>query len=168
MAYPLQFVGRHHPRLERRHFGPLLQRALAVWVGMLVVMTANGAVRRGLLERWWAEPVSNQISVLIGATLLLHITAIAWRWLAVPSAAAGWAVGTMWLGLTLAFEFGFMHFIAGASWARLLAEYEMLNGRLWPLVLLTTLVAPAVVGSLRGYSAQPSCVAPSATPRIRT
>jgi glyoxylase-like metal-dependent hydrolase (beta-lactamase superfamily II) len=44
--------------------------------------------------------------------------------------------------LTVAFEFGFGHFIAGKSWDDLRADYDVFRGRLWVLVLLTTTVAP--------------------------
>ena len=51
-------------------------------------------------------------------------------------------VGFIWLVLTIAFEFLFGHYEAGASWETLTAEYNLLRGRLWPLVLLATFLAP--------------------------
>ena len=37
----------------------------------------------------------------------------------------------LWLGMTLAFEFLFGHYIAGKSWSLLLADYNLAAGRLW-------------------------------------
>jgi hypothetical protein len=58
-------------------------------------------------------------------------------------------VGLFWLVLTVTFEFLFGRYVAGASWEALLADYDVLRGRLWPLVLLTTLLAPSLWGIAR-------------------
>ena len=60
------------------------------------------------------------------------------------------AIGAVWLALTLLFEFGYGHFAAGKSWAELLADYNVLRGRVWPLVLLMTAPAPLLAGRGRG------------------
>jgi hypothetical protein len=57
-------------------------------------------------------------------------------------------VGALWVGLTVAFEFGFGHYVMGAPWEVLLADYDILRGRLWPLVLAANLVAPLLAGRL--------------------
>ena len=51
--------------------------------------------------------------------------------------------------MTVAFEFGFGHFVAGHSWQRLLGDYNLLEGRVWLLFLLWILV---VVPLLHGMS----------------
>lgn len=51
-------------------------------------------------------------------------------------------VGTVWVALTVAFEFLAGHYVFGNSWERLLADYNMVRGRLWILVLLANLFAP--------------------------
>ncbi|MEW6447103.1 MAG: hypothetical protein AB1426_03305, partial [Bacillota bacterium] len=53
-------------------------------------------------------------------------------------------IGLIWLVLTVAFEFGFGHFVMGHSWSRLLHDYNLLKGRLWVLVLLWVAIAPYV------------------------
>jgi hypothetical protein len=47
----------------------------------------------------------------------------------------------------VAFEFGFGHYVSGAPWTELLADYDVRAGRLWPLVLFTTIVAPSLWGA---------------------
>jgi len=56
-------------------------------------------------------------------------------------------VGFAWLALTLAFGFGRAR---GKPWADLLADYDVLKGRIWVLVLLTTAVAPYLTARARG------------------
>jgi hypothetical protein len=48
----------------------------------------------------------------------------------------------LWLGLTLAFEFLAGHYLFRQSWDRLLADYNVARGRIWPLVLVVTAAAP--------------------------
>ena len=52
---------------------------------------------------------------------------------------------SMWLAMTLMFEFGAGHYLFRTPWSTLLADYNLLAGRLWILVLVATLTAPALV-----------------------
>jgi hypothetical protein len=53
-------------------------------------------------------------------------------------------VGFIWLGLTVAFEFIFGHYVVGHSWSELLTDYNILTGRLWIVVLIWITIAPLV------------------------
>jgi ABC-type glycerol-3-phosphate transport system permease component len=55
------------------------------------------------------------------------------------------AIGTIWLILTVAFEFFFGRYVGNHPWSRLLADYNLLAGRLWGLVLLAVATLPAAV-----------------------
>jgi len=48
----------------------------------------------------------------------------------------------------VAFEFLFGHYVMGHPWSRLVQDFNLLAGRVWALVLLTTLFAPIVPGRL--------------------
>jgi hypothetical protein len=61
----------------------------------------------------------------------------------------GVSVGGLWLALTLTFEFGLGHFIAHKPWHELLADYNIVAGRVWILVLVTTLGAPLLTSRAR-------------------
>jgi hypothetical protein len=58
-------------------------------------------------------------------------------------------LGIFWTVLTLAFETLFGHYVLGVSWELLLAEYNIFQGRLWPLVLLVTWFGPLLAAKLR-------------------
>jgi hypothetical protein len=62
----------------------------------------------------------------------------------------------LWLGLTLAFEFLVGHYAFGTSWNELLADYDILNGRLWLLVLVAALTAPRFAMYRAQYGGAPS------------
>lgn len=64
-------------------------------------------------------------------------------------------IGLLWLVLTVAFEFGFFHSVVGKPRDVLLADYNLLRGRLWVLVLATVLLGPILVGTILGRGAGP-------------
>jgi hypothetical protein len=73
-------------------------------------------------------------------------------WIAPRSAQQAWAVGVIWVVLTLAFEFLAGHYVFHNAWSRLLEDYNVVRGRIWILVLMTTLVSPRLCASLRNLS----------------
>lgn len=124
-------------------------RAAVVWLALLVVAFAAAALRAGLLEPRIGEPAAH-----VAGTIMVVITFAVLIWLAapwvVPDLARGRlaAVGVGWTLATMAFEFGFGHYVMGHPWSRLLADYDITAGRLWVLVLLTLLLMPVVTGEL--------------------
>ena len=59
-----------------------------------------------------------------------------------------WWVGVAWLVATVAFEFLFGHFVSGLSWHALLADYNILRGRLWSLILISVCLGPWFWGTV--------------------
>ena len=127
----------------------LAARAAATWLALLVFMFANGMVRVSLLQPRLGEERARQLASLTGVVMVF---AVAWLFVRIQSGVSQRAllgVGLVWVLLTLAFEFGFGHFVSGLGWAELLADYDVLQGRLWAFVLLGTFVAPWLWGRLR-------------------
>jgi hypothetical protein len=85
------------------------------------------------------------VACLTGVLVILAMTRRFVLRLGSPGSAKLLEVGLLWLFLTVAFEFGFGR-LSGASWQALLADYDIPRGRLWPLVLLTTFLAPWLWG----------------------
>jgi hypothetical protein len=127
----------------------ILTSALA-WIGLAVLAVINGAVREKGYGRLIDELAAHQISSLSGMILIGGYT---WLWgLIRPLQSEGQALltGVIWVGLTVAFEFCFGHLVMKKPWRKLLADYNLLAGRVWVLVLLWVLVAPLVIFKLRG------------------
>ena len=121
----------------------------AGWVGVCGLAMVNGAVRDALYTRHLGQRTAHQLST---GTLLAAIGGCAWalhRRQPLPDARTALAVGGMWTGLTLAFEFGFGHWVGRQSWAELTGAYDMTSGDLWVLVPAGTLLAPEVVRRLQ-------------------
>jgi len=120
----------------------MVKRHLFFWFVLMLLAIANGILRETLLTPRFTELTAHQISTLSGIVLTgLAVGLFARRWpLASPSQA--WLVGICWLMSTLLFEFTFGHYVAGHAWARLLQDYNLSAGRVWPLFLLWVTVMP--------------------------
>jgi hypothetical protein len=127
-------------------------RAFVGWLMLLMLAIANGAVREAVLTPNLGPAAAHVVSTL---SLSLLIVCLAWllmpfvEWQTGRDAAL---IGMFWTCLVLAFEFLAGHFLFGRSWAYLLADYNVLQGRIWLLVPLVTLFAPVWawrVGRLR-------------------
>lgn len=124
---------------------PAYARYLLVWLLLAVVAVGNGIVRQATYGKLVPELAAHQLSTL---TAIMASWAVVWlvhRAWPIVSAGQAWAIGIAWLVLTILFEFGFGHYVAGHSWARLFADYNVLEGRVWLLFLAWITVLPRVV-----------------------
>ena len=119
----------------------MIVKALGTWLVMLVLAVTLGAAREALLTPSLGSHRAHQVGSLVVCLLFAVLSWLFVRW-AGPTPGQALGIGALWLGMTLAFEFGFFHLVRGVPLATLLADYNVFAGRLWPLVLLTVLVAP--------------------------
>ena len=123
----------------------MLARAGAVWFGIMLMAILNGAFRDVMLTPRLGDLGARAVSCLTLASVIVIVTWISLPWIRPISTADAWRIGSMWLTMTLIFEFGAGHYVFGTPWTALLADYKILAGRLWILVLIATLAAPAMV-----------------------
>ena len=119
------------------------RRALLVWVLLVGLAILNGAARETVFSPHLGPAVGHLVSSVLLAGLIALTAWLTILWIAPGSARRAWAVGALWLTLTVAFEFLAGHYVFGHPWPRLLADYDILQGRAWLLVLVATLVTPA-------------------------
>jgi hypothetical protein len=116
---------------------------------MVFVGIINGMIRQFGYARTFSELTAHQISSVTGIILFgVYIWLVNLRW-PFDSGTQAAGVGGIWLVLTIAFEFLFGHYVAGHTWSRLLHDYNIVEGRLWGLVLLTIASAPYLFYKLR-------------------
>jgi hypothetical protein len=85
----------------------------------LLVRSLNGAVR----VTWLTPAFGDSAAHVLGAlSLSAVVVVVAW--------------------LAIAFEFLAGSYLFGSSWQALLAQYDVSQGQLWELVLVTMLIAP--------------------------
>jgi hypothetical protein len=134
----------------------MLGRALLVWLLLLVVAVIGAAFRTGMLEPRLGESKAHVLGTIAVATVFALLIWLVIGWITPSLRAADLlVVGLLWLVLTVVFEFGFGRYVMGHPWSRLLADYNILAGRLWVLVLLTVLLWPLLAGMLKGRSLAP-------------
>ena len=122
----------------------MLARAGVIWFGIMLAAILNGALRDIVLTPRLGDLGARAVSCLTLSAAVLLVTWMSLRWIGPSSLADAWRIGVMWLAMTLAFEFGAGHYVFGTPWRALLADYNLLSGRLWVLVLLATVTAPAL------------------------
>ena len=128
----------------------MIARAAAVWLLLLVVAVGAGALRAALLEPKLGELRAHQAGSVLVAVLFAATIYLITPWIDPElDRRRLLGVGVAWLVATVAFEFLFGRFVAGHSWRRLVADYDLLAGRLWPLVLAVVTAMPLLTGYLR-------------------
>jgi hypothetical protein len=132
-------------------------KSLAVWLSFGVVAMALGGLRDSLLTPRIGELRAHQIGTILVCAVIALIIVLSIRWLH-PTLSQAIVIGAFWVVLTVVFEFTAFHYIAGEPWERLLANYNVIKGRLWPLVLVTELVVPYL--AVRLAVGAPSGLAP--------
>ena len=120
-------------------------RAVVVWFGIMVTAILNGALRDGVFTPKMGDPLARALSCVILAAVIFAVAWVTLPWMHPASDADAWRIGTVWLAMTLAFEFGVGHYLFHTSWTQLLADYNLLAGRLWIFVLAATFTAPPVM-----------------------
>ena len=128
----------------------MLLRATAIWFVLLAAAIVNGGVRVAWIIPRTGDSVGHVISTLLLCAAIVAVSWVAIGWVAPADAGAALAVGLLWLALTLAFEFGAGHYLFGTPWPTLLADYDVRSGRIWPLVLFATFLAPLLTAWARG------------------
>jgi|SRR5690606_9059121 len=112
-----------------------------LWLPMILIAVLNGTARDLGYKKYLGELLARQLSTIVLIIVFgIYIGLVLQKY---PPANLGQSVkiGILWLVLTLLFEFG-LGLAGGKSWAELLSDYNILQGKLWVLVPLWVAVAP--------------------------
>ncbi|MDH3439172.1 MAG: hypothetical protein OEM63_00360 [Gammaproteobacteria bacterium] len=126
----------------------MFTKYMLVWLLLAIVAIANGIVRQSTYGKIVPELAAHQISTV---TAILASGLVVWfinRIWPIESASQALLIGACWLVMTVVFEFGFGHYVAGHSWARLVADYNLVAGRVWSLFLIWVAIMPYVIFKL--------------------
>jgi len=125
-------------------------KAALAWLLLLAVMLVNGAARVLLLQPRLGEDLARQCASLTGVAWVLLVSWLLVRGSPEASTSQLWWVGVGWLAATVAFEVLFGRYLSGMSWDALLADYAILRGRLWALILVSVCLGPRLWGAIGG------------------
>lgn len=123
----------------------LVFRAGFIWLLLLFVAVGNGVFRQKNLLPILGDSAAHVVSTVLLCVMLALVAGLTFSWLEVVTRAEAWRVGAMWAGLTLGFEFLGGHFLFHAPWSLLLADYNLLAGRIWILVPVLTFLLPRIL-----------------------
>lgn len=114
------------------------------WLPMVLIAILNGTFREIVYKPSLGDLRAHQLSTVIGIILLgVYIWFLIRRW-RLQSSLETLRIGFVWLLLTVAFEFGFGHFVMGRPWDTLLHDYKLSDGRIWTAVLIWVTIAPTL------------------------
>lgn len=115
-----------------------------LWFPMVIIAIINGTIRELFFTNFLDELGAHQLSVISGITFFaVYVWIITGKW-KIDSPISAIKIGFMWFIMTVIFEFIFGHYVMGYSWQKLLYDYNILEGRLWVVVLLWTTISPFV------------------------
>ncbi|TVQ75247.1 MAG: hypothetical protein EA363_00765 [Balneolaceae bacterium] len=123
----------------------MFKKYLLAWFPMVLLAILNGVIREATYGQMVSHDLAHQISTV---TLILAFSVYVWflgRIWPLASLRQAALVGTVWLALTVAFEFAMGRFISGLSWEEMFRAYDLLSGNLWILVPLAVALLPSLM-----------------------
>lgn len=122
-------------------------KALGIWFLMCIIAIINGIIRNAVYSPIVGEYLGHIISSIIlicifSLIIVLYYNNIKSKY----DNRDPLYIGVLWLIMTIAFEFIFGHYIVGHSWECLFADYNIFQGKIWILVLITPLISSILLG----------------------
>lgn len=125
-------------------------QAAGLWLGFLLVAIGCGMIRERFLVPGLGPLAGRALGTLLVGTIIFGLIYVYIGTLKRATRGSLFKLGLCWTTATIMFEFLFGHYVMGHSWDSLWADYNILQGRLWPLVLIVTLFGPLVARKIRG------------------
>lgn len=128
----------------------IILTSVITWFLFIPIAIANGIVRERLYKSIVGDLTGHQISTVSASALFILLT-----YLMLGSKVPDLSneklllIGLMWVIMTIIFEFGFGHYVDGASWEKLLTDYNIFKGHVWGVFLLVVLLSPIIVKWIR-------------------
>lgn len=117
--------------------------AIGTWFLFMILAIMNAILREGIFTSFLDELRAHQLSTFTLMTIIFIVTYLVLRLSNIQlSTEQAVIMGSIWLILTICFEFLAGHYVFGNSWNTLLSDYNILKGRIWILIPITILVSP--------------------------
>jgi len=115
------------------------------WFLFMILAIFNAIIRDELYKPKVGDLIAHQISTIIFVTIIFIVTYFLLRISNLNlNDNEAVIIGSIWLVFTILFEFIVGHYIFGNSWDKLIEDYNILKGRIWILVLITTFFTPYI------------------------
>jgi hypothetical protein len=126
----------------------LYLKSFGIWFLLLICAIIAGTFRQEILLPEFGELTAHQIGTIIFLIVQFVIIYFFIRKLKISHTNLLLKIGIFWVVMTIIFEFVFGHYVIGHPWQKLFADYNLLNGRIWILVLINNIAAPLICGKV--------------------
>ena len=123
-------------------------RASLTWMLIILAETVHGMVREIFIAPVLGDLRARQLGVWVGCVLIFIIAWLTARWVGARSRRTQFAVGGLWVVLTLIFELALGRAL-GASWERILDDYNPARGGFMILGMTFMFLAPMLAAKWR-------------------
>jgi hypothetical protein len=122
---------------------------IGAWFLLMILAIINAGMRNEIYKPFVGELAAHQISTVIFIFIILVATYLIFRFSNINLGDYEvFLMGFIWLAFTVVFEFVAGHYVFGNSWDKLFADYNILKGRIWSLVLITIFFAPYITNKI--------------------
>lgn len=119
---------------------------VGTWLLFMMIAIINAIIREGVFSSFLNELRAHQLSTVTLMALFIMVSYLVFRFTEIQlTDQQAFLMGTIWILLTICFEFLAGHYIFNNPWEKLIADYNILKGRIWILIPLTTFIAPYLV-----------------------
>lgn len=118
-----------------------MKRFVLLWFPMIFIAVLNGIARDLWLTKYLPGETARQLSTFTLIILFTLYFYIVFERNRIKSKTQSFKIGVLWMVLTLTFEFSF-GLLRGLSLTEIVADYNIMNGRIWILIPLWLLIAP--------------------------
>ena len=126
----------------------LYLKSLGIWLILAVSAIAVATFGVGVLLPPFGEQTAHQLGTILYLIVQFIIIYLFIRKMRIKDVKTLLGIGFFWVVITVIFEFVFGHYVMGHPWQKLFADYNLLNGRLWVLVLINNFASPLISGKI--------------------
>ncbi|MBS3801709.1 MAG: hypothetical protein KGY65_03060 [Candidatus Thermoplasmatota archaeon] len=119
------------------------------WFLFMVLAIINAIIREAVYTSFLDELRAHQLSTFTLMTIFFIGTLLILRFSGLNlTGQEAIMMGTIWVIMTICFEFLAGHYAFGNSWDHLIADYNILKGRIWMFIPITTFVSPYLANKI--------------------
>ena len=119
------------------------------WFLFMVLAIINAIIREAVYTSFLDQLQAHQLSTFTLMTLFFIGTILILRFSGLNlTGQKAVLMGSIWVIMTICFEFLAGHYVFGNSWDHLIADYNILKGRIWMLIPITTFVSPYLANKI--------------------
>jgi hypothetical protein len=127
------------------------RRCIFAWMLIIALESLHGAAREIFIAPVLGDLRARQLGVVVGSVIVFLVAWLTARWLAAHTRRLQLTAGLLWVALTVTFEITLGRAI-GASWQRILEDYNPLRGGFMGFGLAFMAFAPMLAAHLRAPS----------------